>query len=53
MLLRPPLDPRLKDANARQTTMFRGAGALMDRPPEVLQIPYEEVSLPGYFFLAG
>jgi hypothetical protein len=49
MLLRPPLDPRLEDANAKQTEMFRRAGALMDRPPELLEIPYEQVSLPGYF----
>ena len=50
MLLRPPLDRRLQDANAKQTDLFRRAGAHMDRPPEVLEIPYGQVSLPGYFF---
>ena len=50
LLLRPPLDPHLQDTNAKQTEMFRRAGALMDRPPEILEIPYEQVSLPGYFF---
>lgn len=50
VLLRPPLDSRLQDANAKQTELFRRAAALMDRPPEVLEIPYEQASLPGYFF---
>lgn len=53
VLLKPPLDPRLQDTNAKQTELFRRACALMDRPPEVLEIPYEQVSLPGYFFRAA
>jgi len=53
VLLRPPLDPRLQDSNAKQTELFRRAGALMNRPPEALEIPYEQVSLPGYFFRAA
>lgn len=46
----PPLDPRLVESNRRQTETFRNGAALMDEPPEVLQIPFEGTSLPGYFF---
>jgi hypothetical protein len=35
MLLRVPLDPRLVEANRRQTEAFRRGGALLDVPPEV------------------
>jgi len=52
MLLRAPLDPRLRESNAKQTELFRRAVALMDRPPEILEIPYEQTRLPGYFFRA-
>jgi hypothetical protein len=41
MLLRAPLDARVRESNARQTEPFRRAGALMNRPPEILQIPCE------------
>ena len=50
MLLAPPLDPRLRETNALQTEMFRRAGTLMEQPPEVLEIPFEQTTLPGYFF---
>jgi alpha-beta hydrolase superfamily lysophospholipase len=52
MLMGIPLDPRLVESNTRQTETFRLAGALMARPPEVLEIPFEDVTLPGYFFAA-
>jgi alpha-beta hydrolase superfamily lysophospholipase len=52
MLMGVPLDPRLKAANAAQTDMFRRAAALMDLPPEILAIPFEDTTLPGYFFRA-
>ncbi len=50
MLMRLPLDPRLKAANAAQTEMFRRAGALLNPAVEVLTIPFEDTTLPGYFF---
>jgi alpha-beta hydrolase superfamily lysophospholipase len=50
MLLSPPLDPRLRETNRLQTEMFRRAGTLMEQPPEVLGIPFEQTALPGYFF---
>jgi alpha-beta hydrolase superfamily lysophospholipase len=53
MLMGVPLDSRLVASNARQTDTFREAGALMQRPPEILEIPFEGVTLPGYFFAAS
>ena len=53
MLLGAPLDPRLVASQGRQTAAFRRFGALLERPPEILEIPYEGASLPGYFFRAG
>jgi Alpha/beta hydrolase family len=50
MLLQPPLDDRLKGSNQRQTDAFRRGAALMAQPPELLEIPYEGTTLPGYFF---
>jgi alpha-beta hydrolase superfamily lysophospholipase len=50
MLLAPPLDPRLAETNSLQTEMFHRAGTLMEQPPEVLEIPFEQTTLPGYFF---
>ena len=53
MLMGAPTDPRLVASNARQTETFRRAAALMARPPELLEIPYEGTTLPGYFFRAA
>ena len=50
MLIGAPLDPRLVTATHRQTQTFRQGAALMEQPPELLQIPYENTTLPGYFF---
>ena len=50
MLLEPPLGDALKQANARQTSAFRRGAALMSQPPEVVEIPFEDTTLPGYFF---
>lgn len=52
MLLGAPLDARLVTSNARQTQTFRRGAALLERPPEVLEIPFEDTTLPGYFFRA-
>ena len=38
---------------AKQTDTFRRAAELFDLPPDVLQIPYENTRLPGYFFRAS
>jgi hypothetical protein len=53
MLLAAPLDPRLVDSYARQTSCFRSGAALLAESPEILEIPYEGTTLPGYFFRVG
>ena len=53
MLLGAPIDPRLAASQSRQTTTFRRFAALLERPPEVIEIPYAGTTLPGYFFRAG
>src|ERR1700742_2347825 len=50
MLLGAPVDDRLIAAYARQTTSFRRGAELLARPPEVVSIPYEDTTLPGYLF---
>ena len=50
MLLGGPPDGRLAAAYTRQTESFRRGAALLARPPEVVSIPYEGTTLPGYFF---
>jgi alpha-beta hydrolase superfamily lysophospholipase len=53
MLMGAPADPRLVEASARQADAFRRGAALLAIPPEAVQIPYEDTTLPGYFFRAG
>jgi alpha-beta hydrolase superfamily lysophospholipase len=53
MLMGAPLDPRLTASYAQQTSAFRRGAALLACPPEILEIPYEGTTLPGYFFRAG
>jgi alpha-beta hydrolase superfamily lysophospholipase len=53
MLLGAPLDSRLIESYAQQTAAFRSGAALLEPPPEILEIPYETTTLPGYFFRAG
>jgi hypothetical protein len=48
-----PDDPRLAQAHRREVDCFRRGAALLAVPPEIVQIPYEEHFLPGYFFRAG
>jgi hypothetical protein len=50
MLMGAPLDSRLVESNAAQADAFRRGAALLAVPPEIIQIPYEGTSLPGYFF---
>lgn len=52
MLMSSPLDPRLVESNRAQTEAFRAGAALLDHPPETVAIPYENTTLPGYFFRA-
>jgi alpha-beta hydrolase superfamily lysophospholipase len=53
MLMGTPIDERLRSSNARQTEAFRRGAALLALPPELLAIPFEDTTLPGYFFRAG
>jgi dienelactone hydrolase len=53
MLYAVPADPRQAASNIAQTEMFRRACELMDTPAEVVEIPFEGSSLPGYFFRPG
>jgi pimeloyl-ACP methyl ester carboxylesterase len=50
MLMAAPLDQRLVDSSHRQTATFQAGAALLDQPPEIIDIPFEDTSLPGYFF---
>jgi dienelactone hydrolase len=50
MLMGAPLDPRLVESNRRQTHAFRRRAALLEHPPDVIATPFEDTSLPGYFF---
>jgi alpha-beta hydrolase superfamily lysophospholipase len=49
-LLESPIDQRLRDSHRLEVDSFRSAGALMDVPPETVQIPSPDGPLPGYFF---
>lgn len=50
MLLGAPLDRRAVESNRRQTEAFRRGAVLLALPPEVVEIPYETTTLPGYLF---
>lgn len=52
-LMGSPVDERFRSVSRLQTEAFRQAAALFDLPPDVLQIPYEDTTLPGYFFRAA
>ncbi len=52
-LMGSPVDERFRSTSHRQTDTFRRAAALLDLPPDILQIPYEDTTLPGYFFRAS
>ena len=47
-----PLDPRLVEAHRREVESFRSGAELLDIPPQVVEIPYEGSTLPGYYFRA-
>jgi pimeloyl-ACP methyl ester carboxylesterase len=44
-----PVDPRLRAAHAKEEAAFHAAAALFDPPIEVLEIPWEDTTLPAYF----
>ncbi|MEI8083907.1 MAG: hypothetical protein WCI74_18875, partial [Actinomycetes bacterium] len=50
MLMGTPTDRRFADSIASQREAFRAGAALMEHPPQVIQIPFEQTTLPGYFF---
>ena len=50
MLMGAPVDERLRATNVRQTQAFRKGAALLAQPPEIIAIPYEDTTLPGYHF---
>jgi pimeloyl-ACP methyl ester carboxylesterase len=53
MLMQAPIDERLRASHRAQTACFRRAAALLDPPAEIVAIPFEGTTLPGYFFRAG
>ena len=44
-----PVDPRVLEAYDKQTDAFQKGAALFEPPIEILKIPYENTTLPGYF----
>jgi pimeloyl-ACP methyl ester carboxylesterase len=52
-LMGAPVDDRFRYTAGKQTETFRAGAARFASPPEVLRIPYEGTTLPGYFFRAG
>src|SRR5689334_14104002 len=53
VLMGAPLDPRLRSSNAAQTAAFRQGAALLAAPPDIVAIPFEATTLPGYHFRAA
>ncbi|SIR93418.1 Lysophospholipase, alpha-beta hydrolase superfamily [Haladaptatus litoreus] len=45
-----PTDQRLIEAFEKETDAFEHAAALFDPPIEPVEIPYEDTTLPGYFY---
>ena len=43
----------LKAGHAKEVAAFRAGAALLEFPPDLIEIPYEETTLPGYFFRAS
>jgi pimeloyl-ACP methyl ester carboxylesterase len=48
-----PTDPRINDAYRRATQCFQSAAALFTPAIEVVEIPYEDTVLHGYFYRAA
>ena len=45
-----PSDPRIRESSARSRDCFARAAQLCDTPIEPVRIPYENTTLPGYFY---
>ena len=52
-LMGTPVEDRMRHSTAKQTETFRKGAALLASPPQVVDIPYENTTLPGYFFPAS
>lgn len=52
-LMGSPVDDRFRESSRRQTETFRKGASLLDLPPDLLEIPFEGTTLPGYFFRAS
>ena len=52
-LYEAPLDDRLVAAHRSEVEAFRNGVALLSHPPEIVEIPTRDGSLPGYFFPAA
>jgi pimeloyl-ACP methyl ester carboxylesterase len=52
-LMGAPVDPRLIKAHSSEVEAFRRGARLLEAPPEIIAIPYEDTTLPGYFFRAS
>ena len=52
-LMGTPVDDRYRHAYNKRTDTFRKGAALLDLPPKIVDIPYQDTTLPGYFFRAG
>lgn len=48
-----PLDACLVEAHRLEVDSFRAGAALLGIPPQIVEIPYEGTTLPGYFFRAA
>jgi pimeloyl-ACP methyl ester carboxylesterase len=48
----PATDPEVTLLSARSRETFTAAAGLLDTPAEIVSIPYEGTTLPGYLFLA-
>lgn len=48
-----PLDSRLVEAHRLEVDNFRAGAELLDLPPQMVEIPYEDTILPGYYFRAA
>lgn len=51
--MQSPIEDRLIDAHRLEVETFRRGAALLEQPPEIVEIPYEDRTLPGYLFRAS
>ncbi|HEY7124735.1 MAG TPA: alpha/beta hydrolase [Ktedonobacterales bacterium] len=51
-LMGVPVDARLLESHRLEVETFRRAAALLEIPPDIIEIPFEHATLPAYFFRA-